>query len=231
MKARGGVVAVRVPKAESERRWREHYAERRAEIERKRSKDRARVKGAPVLRALDNGREFEFRARLYHAPPVPWGPSLDARDLQERYEALVRDAAEFEEASKKHRLNPDEFPPPDPSLAPDVEEWKAVCREAVRLFKVVFKPVGWRRLFWFFAESPLAHASPAEVGTAIHFFSELRIRDEIDWLIRETAQVHPGTSPPTSTASSPRTPGSANGASPGPRFGRNRGKRSSWGST
>jgi len=210
-------LAVRVPRAEGARRWQEHDAGRRSEIERKRGKEQARVKGLSVLRILDNGREFEFRSRLYHAPPVPYEVFLDTLDVQQRWDALVQ-------AGNRHREDPTSHPP-------DIQEWRAVCREVARLFKHVFKPIGWRRAFWFLTPSPLRNVPPSEVGRALGFFSGLRTRDAVESLIQETARPLPGTSPTASSVSSPRTPASANGASRGPRSVRNPGKRSSWGST
>lgn len=190
------MIAKRIPKAESERRWREYYAER---IEAGRRKHEARIKGLPVLRQLDNGREFEWGARLYHAPPTPYEVALDVLDTQQRFDALVQ-------AGRRHLEAPDTVPPPD------VQEWRAVCRETVRLFKRVFKPIGWRRLVWFLTPSPLRNAPPSEVGRALGFFSALRTQDAIDLLLTEVAQPQPGISPKASTATSKPTPGSANGA-------------------
>lgn len=197
-----------------DRRWREYYE---ARIEDGRRKHESRIKGLPVLRQLDNGREFEFRSRLYHAPPVPYETALDVLQVQLRWDALVRAAQKYEEA-------------PESSPPPDVHEWRAVCREVARLFKLVFKPNGWRRLFWFLTPSPLLNAPPAEVGRAIGFFSALQRRDAIESLLQEAVRFPTGTSPEASTASSSTTPRSANGASPGRRSVRNPGKRSSWGS-
>ena len=197
-----------------ERTHRDWAAER---VEAGRRKHENRIKGLPVLRQMDNGREWEYRARLYHAPPVPYEVALDALDVQQRYDALVL-------AGKRHLEAPDQFPPLD------VQEWRSVCREVARLFKHVWKPVGWRRLFWFLTPSPMRNATPAEVGRALSFFSGLQTRDAIDSLLQETAEFPTGTSPAASTASSPPTRPSAGVASPGPRFGRNHGKPSSPGS-
>lgn len=209
---------MRIKPVEDHVRERAHreYNERR--ISDGRRKHENRVKGLPVLRQMDNGREYEWGARMYHAPPMRFDVSLDCLEVQQRWDALVR-------AADKYEKDPADNPPPD------VQEWRAVCREVARLFKLVYKPTDWRRFVWFLIPSPARNAPPAGVGRIVGGFSALRTRDAIDSLLAEAASFPTGTSPGASSASSPPTPRSVNGASPGPRFGRNRGKPSSPGST
>ncbi len=179
-------LAVRVPRPEGARRWRTHDAERKAVVETQRTKQRA-VKGLDIALRLDGGRKVEFRGRHYGVPTVPWPLALRITEAQERFNALCAD--------------------PSPSYP----ELAAVFKEVARLFKKVCRPVGWRRLFWLFTPSPLNNASPLEVGMALGFFSEFRLRDLNSYgtgLI-----VHPprSRSTPSSRASSRTTRSGATG--------------------
>ncbi len=192
------ILAKRIPKAEQERRWREYYAGRIQDAARKH--ENRRVKNMELVRRFDKERKYEFRGRHYGVPPVPWDPSMDVLEVQQRWSSLIT------------------------SQAPDIQEWRAVHREVARLFKKIMRPEErTRRVLWPFTRSPVYGATPREVGNVLGFFlRSLRL----DANESQTDEPPPPTSRTTSAASLPATLDSANGAGRGARRVRSRGRRS-----
>jgi len=132
------------PREEVARAWREHdVAKVRAE-----RKKRSKVKNLGFALRLEDGRELAFRGRAYTVPPIPWDAALSLLQIEESYQNI----------SQEDRV--------------DLLEWLRLHKSVSRLFKQVCKPKNpFLRLFWRFMSNPMLKATPAEVGSAVHFFS------------------------------------------------------------
>lgn len=185
----------RLPKAESERRWRRHYAER---IDKARRKHENRVKGLDLVFQLFDGRKLEFRGRHYGVPPVPWPLGVKMFALQERLNALIAK--------------------PDSTLA----EWEALYAEVAHLFNRLTIPEDagpLKRLLWRWWPSPARNVTIPEVVQLIGFFclcvtlghggsSTENQTTPPRGTSRSTSFASPRTAPPRSTRRASLAPGS-----------------------
>jgi hypothetical protein len=149
----------------------------RVTVQRAQHEQAQRIRDLELSIHMQKGRSFTFRGRHYGVPPIPWRMVLRILALGDRLDSLG-----------KH---------------PSEREWKAVHREAMRIFKVLARPKDpLERLFWPFI-NPLSRASHAEVATLLSFTFKCLATD-CGMVAREESPLLPSTSP-SSTDASPTT--------------------------
>lgn len=149
-------------------------------VQRQRNESASRVRNLGLSIEMQDGRGLAFRGRHYGVPPVPWHMALRIIAVADRLDALGKD--------------------------PNPKEWKAVHREALRLFKKLSIPKNpLDRLLWPFI-NPLRDASHLEVATLLGFIFGCLARDcGLDLASR----YHPSTSPSSTDASPTSSPSGA----------------------